>query len=113
MTKKIDKRDEMDAQVDIYSMTRPKLEHHCMYLMQKRRVLEDLILDLQRQIRERDERIEFQNKTIGQLREKMKKQQEVYIDAIQGVNTERQHISEEMAKLESRINSDNTTKSES
>lgn len=103
---KIDKRDEMDAQIDIYSLTRPKLENHCMYLMRKRRVLEDLILDLQKQIREKDERIKSQHEAIEQLREKLKRQQEIYIKAIQDSNEEKQHISDEMSKLENRVKDD-------
>ena len=33
--------------LDIYSLTRPKLEHHCLYLQQKRKSLEEAIRDLQ------------------------------------------------------------------
>ena len=98
-----DKVDRLTGGVDIYSITRPKLEHHCMYLMQKRVVLEDLIADLQKQIESKDERISKQHKTIIMLRERMEQTQKRYADAMLRMNKEKQDISERMVRLESEV----------
>lgn len=100
------KVDRLTGGVNIYSLTRPKLEEHCMYLMQKRVVLEDVIANLQKQLEEKDERINKQHITIKQLREKLDTQRQVYIQAITASNEEKQHLSERMVKLESEVASD-------
>lgn len=99
------KIDRLTGGVNIYSLTRPKLEHHCMYLMQKRVILEDVIAENQRKMIEKDERIENQHKTILQLREKLDTQQQIYIQAITASNEEKQGLSKKVVKLESEVKS--------
>ena len=97
------KVDRLTGGVNIHELTRPKLEHHCMYLMQKRVALEDVIFDLQNRTREMEETINNKDAELAQLRERMNNQRQIYIEAITASNDEKQTISKRVIQLESEV----------